>query len=129
MYIYESENKSVDVKKQVNTHIKENWNSFYQYKVCFPYITTVGVGFDAKEVRFETEKEFLSFLSSEEALHAYSDSQEAIALANIYNIDIHIFKYGFSGQPERCEWSIISPHPEMQRLSRFPQGWLKPLTL
>ena len=129
MFIYEDENKSVDMKRTINDHIVEHWENFYKYKISLPYIQTVGIGCNAKQIRCETVSDLNTFLKSDDSLTAFSDSQEVFAIANIFNINVHIFKYNFPGQPDKCEWSLISPHPEMIFLSKFPAIWMPDLTL
>ena len=62
----------------------------------------------------------IDFLRSEDALKVFSNTQEIMAMANMYNITIDIFTYG---GPEN-RWSRIGPDPEMvgsaeERLGRL----------
>ena len=51
----------------------------------------------------------LEFLRSYEALTVYSNSQELLAISNLFNININVFTY--KGKLGR--WSEICPHPQM----------------
>ena len=51
----------------------------------------------------------LSFLRSEDALSVYSNSQELLAIASLFNINIKIFTY--SGK--EGWWSEVGPDPEL----------------
>ena len=114
MFIYEDEDMGREVKKMVNDHMINNWTSFYKYKVAFPFSQTVGVGEKSKQVLLNTEDDYLNFLRSDEALSVFSDTQEVLALCNIFNVEIRIFKYGFPGHENRFEWIHMSPDPELQ---------------
>ena len=71
VHAYEDTNEAMKVKKYVNHHIADNMD-YYQNKIVFPYIETVGVGSFAKNVRIETSEEMKIFLKSDEALHVYT---------------------------------------------------------
>ena len=103
------EKKGGEVKKIVNHHIADNWDNFYENKIGLPYIETVVVGANTKEVVKNTKEEMLEFLRSDEALTVYSNSQELLAISNLFNININVFTY--KGKLGR--WSEICPHPEM----------------
>ena len=67
----------------------------------------------------------LKFLRSEESLLVYSNSQELLAVANLFQVKIHIFTYkGKDGS-----WSEIGPHPEMSSSAEFGNDWAPDLFL
>ena len=109
IHIHEDENEGEEVKKKVNNHIADNWENYYQYKVPLPYIETVGVGEDAHEIKKTTGEEMIAFLRSEESLTVFSNYQELLAIANLYNINIDVFSFGGSKE----EWRRVCPDPEM----------------
>ena len=92
----------------MNNHIADNWD-YYGNKVSLPYKETVGVGEHAKPVEKKTGAEMIDFLRSEDALMVFSNYQELLAIANVFNISISVFSYG------NCEpkWSEIYPDPSM----------------
>ena len=115
----ENEDDGEKVKKLVNNHIADNWVNYYQNKVTLPYSETVGVGEKAHTVEKKTKEEMLKFLRSEESLLVYSNSQELLAVANLFQVKIHIFTYkGKDGS-----WSEIGPHPEMSSSAKFGTDW------
>ena len=129
VHVYEDENEATKVKKRINTHVAENWDSFYQYKIPLPYIETVGVGAHSKTIVKNTREEMLRFLRGEEdddALMVYSNSQQLLAIANLFNIRINVFTYG--GNQSR--WSEICPDPEMAAKAEIRFGkWAPDMAL
>ena len=71
----------------------------------------------------------MEFLRSEDSLCVFSNSQELLAIANMLNITIRIFSYGVGGDETRCEWSEVSPDPEMASTAHFPRGWVPDMYL
>ena len=115
--------------RRVNNHIADNFDKFYSNKIILPYIETVGVGMNSRKVVCKTREEFLDFLRSEDSLCVFSNSQELLAIANMLNITIRIFSYGVGGDETRCEWSEVSPDPEMASTAHFPKGWVPDMYL
>ena len=66
VHFYEIEEEGSELKKRINNHIADNWDNFYQYKIGLPYIETVGVGENAKEIKKSNKEEMIDFLRSEE---------------------------------------------------------------
>ena len=58
------------------------------------------------------------FLSSEEALKVYSNSQELLALANIFNISINVFTY----KGNSWRWTEVGPDADMVGKSEHECG-------
>ena len=67
----------------------------------------------------------LDFLRSEEALTVYSNNQELLAAANIFNMKINIFTYnGDDGV-----WSQVAPHPELSSCVEVQGNWIPDMYL
>ena len=95
-------------------------------KIALPYIETVGVGEHSRTVIITTREEMLDFLRSDDALMVYSNTQELLALSNIYNININIFSYGESGN----RWTEICPDPLLVAESEERLGkWVPDMVL
>ena len=60
----------------------------------------------------------IEFLRSDEALMVYSNSQELLAIANMFNINISIFTYG--GAEER--WDEVKPDPAFVARAELHKG-------
>ena len=108
VHAYEDQDEAPKLKKKLNNYVADNWN-YFKNKIALPYVETVGVGEDTKLVTINTDEEMLEFLRSDEALMVYSNSQELLAIANMFNINISIFSYG--GVEDR--WAEVSPDPEI----------------
>ena len=109
VHIFEDEDEGPKLKRIVNNYIADNWDNYFVYKIPLPYTETVGVGEHSKTITKTTKDELLEFLRSEESLLVFSDTQELLAIANIFNIKINIFTFGETGQL----WSEIHPDPDM----------------
>lgn len=110
VHFYEDEGEGEKLKRRINNHIADNWDNFYQYKIALPYTETVGVGEKVKMIEKSSKEEMIQFLRSEESLTVYSNYQELLAMANLFNININIFTY--SGDDDG-RWSVVHPDPEM----------------
>ena len=109
VHVFENEDEGVNVKKMVNNHIADNWENFYKSKIPLPYKETLGVGKHSRTIEIKSEEEMINFLRSEDSLVAYSNSQELLAIANLFKININIFTYrGKDGW-----WSEVGPDSEM----------------
>ena len=109
LHINEDGDEDSKVKRRVNHHIADNWEKFYKNIIALPYEETVGVGEHSETIIITTGEEMLDFLRSDDSLMVYSNTQELVAMANIYNININIFTYGESEN----RWTEISPDPMM----------------
>ena len=110
VHIYENEEDGPELKKRINHHIADNWDNFYQHKIGLPYKETVGVGEKAKTIEKNTKSEMIDFLRSEESLTVFSNYQELLAIANIFNIKISIFTYR---DVHDGHWREVTPDPDM----------------
>ena len=108
VHLYEDPDEGAKLKKRVNNHVADHWYQYYHEKIPLPYVETVGVGEHAKVVKKKTAEEMIDFLRGEESLMVYSNYQELLAIANMFNINIDIFT--FSGADHR--WSQVNPDPE-----------------
>jgi hypothetical protein len=118
VHVYEDESEGEKVKRRINHHVADNWDNYYQNKITLPYKETVGVGVDAHEVEKKTKEEMLDFLRSEEALMVYSNGQELMAMANLFNINIYIFTY----KGDDGSWSEVGPDPDMAAQAEIKFG-------
>ena len=105
VHLYESEEKAKDLRKVVNKHIIDNWD-FYCDLVEYPFSDVIGVGKNAKKVTIPTKEEMIPFLQSEDALYVYANMHDIQALANIFNMNIHIFTYKNLSEGN---WNLVSP--------------------
>lgn len=122
VHIYEDVDEAPKLKKRVNYHVADNWDNYYKYKIPLPFTQTVGVGEHAKNVTIKTREEMLQFLKSDDALMVFSDSQQILAMANLFNIKIHTFTYG--GGTEG--WTLVTPDPEMAKQAEIKFGKFVP---
>ena len=122
VHIYEDVDEAPKLKKRVNYHVADNWDNYYRHKIPLPYTQTVGVGKHAKNVTIKTREEMIHFLKSDDALMVYSDSQQILAMANLFNIKIHTFTYG--GVTEG--WNLVTPDPEMAKHAEIKFGKFVP---
>ena len=109
VHIHENEDESEEVKKRINNHIADNWDTYYESIIGLPYVETVGVGETSKTVTKTTKEEMLEFLRGKESLLVYSNTHELQATANLYNINISVFTYGGN----KDGWTEIIPDPKM----------------
>ena len=70
----------------MNNFIVDNYDNYFVHKIPLPYVQTIGFGKHSKSITLNTKEELLNFFRSEESLTVYSDTQELLALANIFNI-------------------------------------------
>ena len=111
-------------------------DNYFHDTIALPYTETIEIGSNAKYVRKESKEEMLAFLRSEESLVAYSNSQELLAVATLFNININIVQLGpasvFSpclGPKQNTIFTVLSTnHPppttnflEVSRHSREPR--------
>ena len=92
--IHEDEDEGPKLKRRTLDHIADHYATYYVNKIGLPYVETVGVGVDSKVVTKETDEEMVAFLRSEEAMTVFANTHELLAVANMYNIRIHVFSYG-----------------------------------
>ena len=75
----------------------------------------------------KTAEELKDFFRSEEAMNVYSNTHELLAMANLYNVNIHVFT---NGGPGEDSWTTISPDPEMVAKDEAKFGkWIPDISL
>ena len=126
VHVYEDKEEGPKVKKRLNNHVADNWDNYYSNKIPLPYEQIVGVGENAYVTKIATREEMLSFLRSDDALMVYSDSQQVLAMANLFNINVNIFTYGRAEET----WNEVKPDPEMAECAEIKFGkWLPNMAL
>ena len=96
-------------------------------KVGFPYRRQVGV--KGEWANCENADEYLYFLrNNPKAVYLWADSEELLAMANLYQIDLKIIT---SRGPDDANptMNIISPAKELQEFSILPPGKVPDMTL
>ena len=125
VHAYENEEEGVKVKKRLNNHVADHWD-YYKHRIPLPYVERVGVGEKSEVVTKTTEAEMIDFLRGDESLMVYSNSQELLAIANMFNVTINIFTY--SGNNEW--WSQVNPEPEFVADAEMKFGkWIPDMAL
>ena len=92
VHIYEDQDEGPKLKKRLNNHVADNWH-YYRNKIVLPYVEQVGVGEYAETVVISTENEMIDFLRSDDSIMVYSNTQEMLAIANMFNMNISIFTF------------------------------------
>ena len=91
--VYEDPGQAEHVRRMRHNHIVSNW-WFYQPYFSLPYTETVGVGEGSYQVHINNYDDLKTFLSGDESLFVYANSQVDIAsLANLYNCNVHAYTY------------------------------------
>ena len=116
--IHEDEDEGPKVKRKTLDHMADHYSTYYMNKIGLPYVETVGVGEHSKTVTKTTDEQMIEFLKSEEAMTVFSDAHELLAMANMYNIRIHVFTYGGTTDG----WNTVHPDPEMVSLLGSSSG-------
>ena len=129
VHIYNDENERINVKRKVNNHIADNYDNFYKNEIQMPYVETIGTGEEAHQIVLTTPVELKEFLRdpTSGSLLVYSNQQEIKALANIFNMNIHIFTY----QKEACKpyWRTICPDPGLVSQAEYSPGTIPDMYL
>ena len=102
------EDEGENIRKLINNHIADNWESYWKSKVSLPYKEKVVIDGKEEFIEKKTSEEMIDFLKNDDkALKVYSNGHELMAIANLFNIRIHIFTYkGKTGG-----WNVLSPDP------------------
>ena len=126
VHVYEDEEEGPKVKRRINNHVADNWENYYKHRIALPYIETVGVGSEARVIRKNSKEEMLDFLRSDESLMVYSNSQELLAISNLFNVNINIFTY----RGDQTWWTEVRPDPEMAATAEVKFGkWVPDMSL
>ena len=121
--IHEDETEGPKVKRRLLNHIIDNYDEYYINKIGLPYDVTIGVGKEKKEIKIISHEQMIEFMKSDEALTAFSDNFELHALANLYNVNVHVFTYGGSGKES---WMTIPADPNMAVIDEKKVGKVLP---
>ena len=135
IHIMEDNDKksSMQMKRKINEHIADHYDSVYKNVIGLPYTETV---FGEKEMQVcNTPEELKEFLRSDRGLQVYSNMQEMQAMSNIFNMAIDVFTYGtrigIDGQNYQVsEWmERILPMAEAINLAEYREGHFPPMAL
>ena len=113
------EEEGIEIRKMINNRMADDWESYWKTKIALPFKEVLTV--DGEEVVIEkgTDKEMIEFLRSEIALKVYSTGHEILAIANLFNIRVHIFTYkGNSGR-----WNVVHPDPASGASVELGASW------
>ena len=104
MHLFKDQALGVKVKRIVNDHMVSNLD-YYSNMIQYPYKEFIFAEQDY--IVINTPDELKDFLQSDRSLTVYSNDQEILAIANLFNIRISIFSYnGESGY-----WNHVYPDP------------------
>ena len=106
---YGNEDQGMDVRILINEHVAGNWN-YWKNKLPLPYKESIYIEGMEKAIEKKTDEEMINFLKfDEDALKVYSGGYTLNAIANLYNIKIHIFTY----EGDHGNWNVVFPDPEV----------------
>ena len=126
VHVYGDENMGPKVKEKVNNHIADYYDPFYHEKISLPYKEKVGVGKNSYVVEKKTKEELIDFLRSKESLTVYSNNQEMMAIANLFNIKIFTFTYNAEGS----FWHKVYPDKDIAAKAGIKLGkWVPDMYL
>ena len=109
-HIFEDQSQGRKFRSILNNHMERKF-SFYSQKISFPYERQVGVA--GESVRFDNSEEYLQYLRSNEAQLLWSDAEELIAIANLYQIDIRVITTRGPEDPEPT-MATIGPDKDLE---------------
>ena len=118
-HIFEDQNLGSRFRSVINTHIIDRF-SVYSKKIAFPYRRQVGG--EGKYVVFEQPQQYMEFLLTDpNAVYLWSDSEEFIAISNLYQMEIRIITT--KGPDDNTPLlNIIKPDSELQQSAFLPPG-------
>ena len=125
-HIFEDQDEGIRFRSVINTHIADRW-SYYSEKISFPYVREIGTS--GKNVKFQNSQEYLDFLrTNPDAAFLWSDNEELIAIANLYQIDIDIIK---TKGPDDKNPSLnkIKADSKLAEFAILPKGKVQNMTL
>ena len=122
-HIYQDQKHANELRRSCHKFMIDNW-AYYNGFFPTPFTETVGVGFEARQVTFNTQSELIQFLLSDESLKLYNSS--SVDLANMFGFRIAIFEHGNNIIPR---WTWITPDQEISFFSSYrnqslPDMWL-----
>ena len=126
-HIFEDQSQGRRFRSILNNHMERKF-PFYSQKISFPYERQVGVA--GKTVRFDNSEEYLQYLRSNEAQLLWSDAEEPIAIANLYQMDIRVIT---TKGPEDHEPTMATIGPdkdlEIKEFAMLQPGVVPTMTL
>ena len=126
-HIFEDQNEGIRFRSVINTHMVDRW-SYYSEKIAFPYKREIGLG--GQHVEFETAQEYLDFLrrNPHDAKFLWSDTEELVAISNLYQIDINIIETkGINDQ--KPSMNTIKADAKLAIFSILPKGKVPNMTV
>ena len=126
-HIFEDQSQGRRFRSILNNHMERKF-PFYSQKISFPYERQVGVA--GKTVRFDNSEEYLQYLRSNEAQLLWSDAEELIAIANLYQMDIRVITTKGPEDPEPT-MATIGPDEdvEIKEFAMLKPGVVPTMTL
>ena len=126
---HDDENQGTIVKMKVNHQMADIFDGFYVNEIGLPYTETIGVGRKRRTITCNTAEGIKDFFRNplSGSLEVFTNQAEIKAIANLYQINIHIFTYGRPG----CEpaWSMACPDPDREFEAEFPKGSVQDMHL
>ena len=125
-HILEDPKQGPKLRRVINIHTCDRWQ-YYQDKYQFPYKRQIGAS--GEYVVFKDENELLEFLRNDErADFLWTDSQELLAIANLYQVTIKVITT--KGLDDKNPiTNIITPDPDMKQYALLPPGVVPDMTL
>ena len=119
LHAYGNEEQGIDVRILINEHVARNFE-YWREKIPLPYKETIFIGGKERKIEKKTEEEMIDFLQNDkDALKVYSTGYGLNAIANLFNIKIHIFTYGEGGG----NWNLVCPDPEAVSVLESPVNY------
>ena len=119
--MFQDETKGEAIKRLINDHMADNLEPYYFDKISYPYEAII-FG-EPEKIVINNHTEMKTFLRSDRSLRVYSSTHELIAIANMFNINIHIFTY--EGE-NAGYWNIVKPDPDMEMSNIAKLGFSPP---
>ena len=126
-HIFEDQNEGIRFRSVINTHIADRFWDYYCHRVSFPYKREIGTG--GKSVEFSSPQEYLNFLKTNpDAKFLWSDNEELLAIANLYQMNINIIK---TRGPEDRNPSMykINADAKLAVFAFLPKGKVQDMTV
>ena len=125
-HILEDPKQGPKLRRVINLHTCDRWQ-YYQEKYQFPYKRQIGASGEC--VVFKNQNELLEFLRNDErADFLWTDSQELLAIANLYQVTIKVITT--KGLEDKTPiTNIITPDPDLKQFALLPSGIVPDMTL
>ena len=125
--LFEDQDEGIRFRSVINTHMADRWFS-YSEKIAFPYKRELGV--NGQYVEFQTAQEYLEFLQKnpKDTKFLWSDTEELIAIFNLYQIDINIIETKGIND-ENPTLNTIKADVKLEQFSILPKGKVPNMTV